>query len=310
MVQILRHRCSTNAELPGISAGSEIFGLPHEKLVGQSLKDLIKPEDYCKIVEETTKRKQKIKSTYDIEIIRPDGTKRILLITATPRYSQEGEYIGSLGVFRDITERKRADENLKRSYEQLKNVLEETITSLSTALGKRDPYTLGHQNRVTKLACAIAEELRLSKEQIEGIRVAGLLHDIGKLHIPSEILVKPAKLTVPEFEIIKTHPQAGYEIIKGIEFPWPVANIVLQHHEKLDGSGYPKGLKDQEILFESKILTVADVTEAMSSHRPYRPSLGLSAALDDIVHNAGKLYDKEVAMLCHKLFKEADFKFD
>jgi len=290
-------------------AGAQIFGTLQQNIIGHKLNEFIKPEDYMTVLQETNKRKKGEKSTYEHEIIQPTGKKRYILITATPRFNKNGNFIGTLAIFRDITDLKTTLEQLKKSYDQMRRTLEETINALSTALGKRDPYTLSHQQRVTKLACAIANEMNFTYEQIEGIRVAGLLHDIGKIYIPAEILTKPAKLTGPELEIIKIHPQAGYEIVQGIEFPWPVAKIILQHHEKLNGSGYPTGIKGDLILDEAKILTVADVVEAMSSDRPYRPALGLSLALNDVLENSGVLYDKEIVDTCVALFREKDFNF-
>ena len=202
------------------------------------------------------------------------------------------------------------EEERKRAKQKLQKTLEETIYALASAIEMRDPYTAGHQKRVTKLACAIAKEMGLSKEQIEGIRMAGLIHDIGKISIPSEILTKPGKLNDLEYSLIKTHPQAGYNILKGIEFPWPVAQIVLQHHEMMDGSGYPQGLCGKDILLEARILAVADVVEAMSSHRPYRPAYGIDKALEEISKNKGILYDPEVVNACLRLFNQKEFKFD
>ncbi|MCX7843973.1 MAG: HD-GYP domain-containing protein [Candidatus Bipolaricaulota bacterium] len=167
----------------------------------------------------------------------------------------------------------------------------------------REPYTAGHQRRVAELACAIAQELGLSAERIQGLRVAALLHDVGKaLFVPIEILSKPGKLTDLEMALIREHPRAGYEILRRVEFPWPVAEIVHQHHERLDGSGYPRGLKGEAILLEARILAVADVVEAMSSHRPYRPALGVEAALAEIREKAGKLYDPKVVEACLRVF--------
>lgn len=177
-----------------------------------------------------------------------------------------------------------------------------------SALESRDPYTAGHQVRVADIARAIATEIGLDKEMIEGIRMAGVIHDIGKLSIPTEILTKPTKLTDLEFSLIKQHAQIGYEMLKNIESPWPLANIVLQHHERINGSGYPGNLKEDEILLESRILAVADVVEAMASHRPYRPSLGIEFALEEIEKNSGILYDALVADACLRLFREKGYQ--
>jgi putative nucleotidyltransferase with HDIG domain len=172
----------------------------------------------------------------------------------------------------------------------------------------KDPYTAGHQRRVTDLARAIATEMGLKKNQIEGIRTAGVIHDIGKIIVPSEILTKPSQLTEAEFEIIKTHPKVGYDILRDKEFPWPIAQIVYQHHERMDGSGYPLGISGPEILMEARVLAVADVVEAMASHRPYRPALGLDKALEEISKGKGQLYDPEVVDACLKIFKEKRYE--
>ncbi|MCD6136904.1 response regulator [Candidatus Bipolaricaulota bacterium] len=188
--------------------------------------------------------------------------------------------------------------------EGLKKTLEDTIRVVGLTTEMRDPYTARHQERVTTLACAIAQQMGIPEERIEGLRGAGLMHDIGKIAVPAEILTKPAKLTNLEFQLIQRHPEQAYDILKGIEFPWPVADIVLQHHERMDGSGYPNGLKNGDILLEARILAVADVVEAMSSHRPYRAALGLDAALDEIKKNKGKLYDPNVVDACLAVFEK------
>jgi putative nucleotidyltransferase with HDIG domain len=185
----------------------------------------------------------------------------------------------------------------------------ETMEALATIVEFRDPYTANHQQRVTQLACAIAKAMSLSEDDITGIYLAGLIHDIGKVSVPSEILCNPSGLSADEFNIIKMHPTVGYEVLKGLELPWPIAQIVHQHHERVDGSGYPLGLSGEEILLEARILAVADVVEAMASHRPYRPSLGLDYALREIVENKGKLYDPKVVDACLKVFRELAFEF-
>ena len=181
---------------------------------------------------------------------------------------------------------------------------------LQTTIETRDPYTAGHQRRVTKLACAIAEEMNLSKNQTEGVRLAGGLHDLGKIYVPAEILAKPGKLTPVEYNIIKTHPQVGYDILKSIEFPWPIAKYVLQHHERIDGTGYPEGLRGEDIFLEARILAVADVIEAMATHRPYRAALTIEAALDEITSGRGEKYDIQVVDACLRVFKNKKFAFD
>jgi putative nucleotidyltransferase with HDIG domain len=205
---------------------------------------------------------------------------------------------------------KKSAEELQRSYKKLRKIFEQTVNALASAVGKRDPYTTDHQRRVTILACTIAKEMGLTEEQINGLRLAGMLHDIGKLAVPSEILSKPTRLSDAEFTIIKTHPRIASDILKAIEFPWPIAEIVLEHHERIDSSGYPQGLSDKNILLEARILAVADVVEAISSHRPYRPAYSLEYTLEEISKNKGVIYDAEIVDICLKLFKEKGFHFE
>jgi len=206
-------------------------------------------------------------------------------------------------------ERQRAEEELLQSYVKLQRALEGTVNALVSAIEMKDPYTAGHQRRVTQLACAIAHEMGLPREQLEGLRMAGLIHDLGKISIPAEVLSKPSQLSDFEWGMIQAHPQVGYDILKPLEFPWPLAQIVLQHHERLDGSGYPAGLSGEEIMLEARILAVADVVEAMASHRPYRSALGIDEALEEISQNRGTLYDPEVIDACLRLLTEKGFKF-
>ncbi|MFQ6094406.1 MAG: HD domain-containing phosphohydrolase, partial [bacterium] len=231
-----------------------------------------------------------------------------VLVSGSPRI-ENGRFAGTLAVFTDITEHKQVEEELQRSLERLRRTFDEVVNALASAIKTRNPYTAGHQRRVTQLACAIAEEMGLSEEQIEGIRVAGLIHDIGKINVPFEILSNPDGLTEFEYSIIKAHPRIGYDILKTVEFPWPVAEIVLQHHERLDGSGYPQGLSGEGIMLEARILGVADVVDAMTSHQPYRPALGIYKALEEISQNRGVLYDPGVVGACLKLFKQKGFEF-
>ena len=202
----------------------------------------------------------------------------------------------------DMTKRKKAEERLKKT-------MNATIETMSKMIEAKDAYTSGHQHRVCRLAVPLAQELGLPEDKIEGIRIASLIHDIGKIGLPAEILSNPSKLNDIEFGLIKNHSQIGYDILKSIDFSYPVAQTVLQHHERLNGSGYPNNLKGDKILLEAKIIGVADVVEAMSSHRPYRPSLGIDKALEEIIQNRGTLYDPEVVDVCLKLFKEKGFKF-
>lgn len=235
-------------------------------------------------------------------ILLKNGSVRWIHVRTFPVYNKLNQLYRSAGVAEDITEQvliiqERSDyaENIQRSFNEL-------IVAISTALEHRDAYTAGHQSSVSHLAKAIAQELNLPASQIESVAVAAQVHDIGKIGIPIEILTKPVKLSTLEFELIKTHAEAGYDILKGIHFPLPIAEIVRQHHERLDGSGYPQGLQGDEIMLESRILAVADTIDAMSSHRPYRPALGLDAALEEVKKFSGILYDPLVVNACEALF--------
>jgi len=199
---------------------------------------------------------------------------------------------------------------LETALEDLRKMSKGIIHAFGLTVETRDPYTAGHQKRVAHIAGATAAEMNLPDEQITGVRIAGGIHDIGKISVPTDILSKPGKITDHEFEIIKTHTQVGYDILKKIDFPWPIAQIVHQHHEKMDGSGYPLGLSGQDILLEARIICVADVIEAMISHRPYRPALGMEKALEEISKNRGILYDPDAADACLRLFKEKGFKVE
>ena len=184
-----------------------------------------------------------------------------------------------------------AEKALERSVEQLNNSLVQTIRAVAALTEKRDPYTAGHQRRVAQLSTAIAREMGLPGEQIRGIELGATIHDIGKIYIPAEILNRPGKLTDVEFSMIKSHTEVGYEVIKEVEFPWPLAQMIRQHHERLDGSGYPDGLKGEEIILEAQIIAVADVVEAISSHRPYRPALSIEVGLEEIFRQGGFQFD-------------------
>jgi PAS domain S-box-containing protein len=244
----------------------------------------------------------------ELEEFKKDGSIICVESSVSAQRDKENKIIGLLTVNRDITERKKAEEKLQQTLESLRKAVGTTVQVLSYALESRDPYTAGHQSRSANLACAIAMEIGLPPERIEGIRMAGIIHDIGKLSIPAEILSKPSKLTNIEFLLIKEHSRRGYEMLKDVESPWPLAEIVYQHHERIDGSGYPRNLKGDEILVEARIMAVADVVEAMASHRPYRPGLGIEVALEEIEKNKGIFYDDAVADACLKLFREKGYK--
>jgi putative nucleotidyltransferase with HDIG domain len=209
----------------------------------------------------------------------------------------------------EIENRALVQEELEQSFQNLKKVMDSTIQAIAMTVEKRDPYTSGHQMRVAALTRAIAETLELPEDQIEGAYMAASIHDIGKISLPAEILTKPIQLTEIEISLIQAHSQAGYDILKGIEFPWSIADIIIQHHERMDGSGYPGGLAGDSILIEARIIGVADVVETMSSHRPYRPSMGIEKALAEITQNSGTLYDAEVVTACLNIFNKKSFEF-
>ena len=238
----------------------------------------------------------------------PEAKQIWLRTSKVPLRDVDGFIIGVLGTYEDITERKQADERLQQTLESLRKAVSTTINVMVSTVEARDPYTAGHQLKSTDIARAIATEMGLSQEKIEGIRMAGSIHDIGKISIPAEILSKPTKLTDIEFSLIKEHARIGFEMLKDVESPWPLAEIVYQHHERMDGSGYPRKLKGEDICIEARILIVADVVEAMASHRPYRPGLGIDAALAEIEKNRGIFYDCDVADTCLRLFREKGFQ--
>jgi putative nucleotidyltransferase with HDIG domain len=206
-------------------------------------------------------------------------------------------------------ERKKIDEEMKLNFQKLKKTSTSIIFTMAKILELRDPYTAGHQQRVARLASAIAREMGLSEEQVDGIFMASLIHDIGKIYVPAEILNRPAKLNDTEMELVKTHPSIGYDIVKEIDFDQPVDRIVVQHHERMNGSGYPDGISEKDIILEARILAVADVVEAMASHRPYRPALSIDEALEEIDRYRNSLYDDHVVDACLKVFRANDFKF-
>ena len=248
------------------------------------------------------------KINYEEPQTSPEAKQIWLRTSKVPLRDVDGFIIGVLGTYEDITERKQADERLQQTLESLRKAVSTTINVMVSTVEARDPYTAGHQLKSADIARAIATEMGLSQEKIEGIRMAGSIHDIGKISIPAEILSKPTKLTDIEFSLIKEHARIGFEMLKDVESPWPLAEIVYQHHERMDGSGYPRKLKGEDICIESRILIVADVVEAMASHRPYRPGLGIDAALAEIEKNRGIFYDCDVADACLRLFREKGFQ--
>ena len=286
----------------------ELTGYTEEELLGTYSLNLVHPDDREVVREEAIAelKGQQSPLPYEYRLVKKNGDVMWVLERVTST-----EYQGkraTVGSFLDITERKRAEEELKQSLKKLRQAMEGAVHAIALIVESRDPYTAGHQRRVTDLACAIASEMGLPESQTDGIRMAAAIHDIGKIYVPAEILSKPGHLAEIESSIIKTHPQVGYNIVKELEFPYPIAETVLQHHERMDGFGYPAGLSGEEILLEARILGVADVVEAMASHRPYRPAAGIGKALKEILQNRDILYDPEVVDACLTLFTEKQFK--
>ncbi|MES9963551.1 MAG: HD domain-containing phosphohydrolase [Candidatus Sedimenticola sp. 20ELBAFRAG] len=260
-------------------------------------------------VEEVQRHFEKILQTgsdvFETKHRTKDGELRDVQVTARKITLGGNPYIQA--IFTDFTERKHAEEERRKNIERLHGVLVKTIQAIALTVEKRDPYTAGHQERVSDLASAIAIEMGLNDEQVEGIRMGAMIHDIGKVYVPGEFLNRPGKLSADEFSIIKTHAQVGYDIVRDIDFSWPVAEMILQHHERMDGSGYPNGIKGDQIILEARIMAVADVVEAISSHRPYRPGLGMDVALGEITDNRTTLYDPDVVDACLRLFNEKGY---
>jgi len=282
----------------------EILGYEPGGLAGTSLTPLIANEDRPAVERELHRliSREIPVAKLEFRMRRKDGSE--VTIGAQVLRARVNNRPAIIGVMQDISEKKRAEEEIKRYVAQLETAFMRTVTVVTTLSGMRDAYTAGHERRVGEIAAAIGAELGFDARRQEGLRVAGCLHDVGKIIIPSEILSKPGKLSAIEFELIKGHAQAGYDVLAPVGFPWPVAEVALQHHERLDGSGYPRGLKGDAILFEARIMAVADVVEAMTSHRPYRAGLGIERALAEIERGRGTAYDSAVVEVCVSLFRE------
>jgi len=276
----------------------------------------VDPEDKSELMNKDIRKNKAIKKSGKVHVIsklldlekidtelhfKLEGFDAYFTVKGVPLIEDE-EFTGAVLLINDITRRKKAQAELNKAFES-------AIEILSDTLGIRDAYTVGHQTRVSRLAKNIAMELSLPDEQIKSLEVASVIHDIGKIKVPSEILSKPGKLSEIEFSYLKEHPIVGYDLLRDVDFPWPVADIIYQHHERLNGSGYPRGLKGDKIMLEAQILAVADVVEAMSSRRPYRPALGIETALEEIRKNMGKLYNPKVARACFKVMKNG-FQFE
>jgi PAS domain S-box-containing protein/putative nucleotidyltransferase with HDIG domain len=285
----------------------QFYGYNQEELFGMSLDKLNAPEQAATVKMKIAELTEKSQLTFESVHIRKDKAPAPVEISSHIIESGGRKLIVS--AIRDISERKRTAEELRQTSLRLQRAIEGAINAVALTTEIRDPYTAGHQHRVAKLACSIGRELGLSEKQIEGVRVAGTLHDIGKIYVPAEILSRPGRLRQNEINLIKDHAQVGYDLLSTIEFPWPVAQIVLQHHERINGSGYPFGLSGDEILIEAKIMSVADVVEAMASHRPYRPALSIEEALLEILQQRGVLYAPEAVDACIKVFTQKGFTF-
>jgi PAS domain S-box-containing protein len=288
------------------------LGYTAKEVLGKTPFDLMMPEDAERLKEQFTSIVGEHKHFHLLENanLHKDGREVFLETSGAPMFDARGVFKGYRGINRDITERKEAERERRASAEKLEQLLLQTIAAIAATVEARDPYTAGHERRVAVLAAAIAREMGLPEETVHGISLAASIHDLGKIRVPAEILSKPGKLNPIEYELVKVHSQTGYDIIKDVQFSLPIAQMVLQHHERLDGSGYPQGLKDGQILFEAKILAVADVVEAMLSHRPYRPGLGAEAALDEITRQRGVFYDPAVVDSCISLFRDKKFVFE
>ncbi len=291
-------------------------GVMFTEAMGKALKNMISLKDEKEIVvndtDSSTKRTSEASVTLSKKAILVNKTGREIPVYygSSPVRNCIGDIIGDILVIRDIGDEMGVKDSVARRIKELKKVMEGTIEAVSLVVETRDSYTARHQKRVARLACSIGEEVGLSEAQKNCILVAGALHDIGKIYLPTEILNKPGQLSGSEYSSIMNHPQVGYDILKEIEFPWPIAQIVLQHHERMDGSGYPFGHEGDEIMLEARILGVADVVEAMSSERPYRQALGIEKALEEISRENRLAYDEEIVEACLKLFRKKGFKFE
>jgi PAS domain S-box-containing protein/putative nucleotidyltransferase with HDIG domain len=290
----------------------EILGYEAEEVLGMTPFDLMPPDEAARVnqVFSTIAASQQPFAFLENVNLHKRGHAVVLETSGVPFFDDRGKLLGYRGINRDVTERHRAKKRLEQTLEKLQRTMEGTIQAVTATVEWKDPFTAGHQRRVAQLACAIAREMGFSREQIDVLRMAGLLHDIGKVAVPTEILTKPGRLSDIEMSLIRTHCQTGYDILKNVEFPWPIADMVVQHHERIDGSGYPYGLREDDILMEARILAVSDVVEAMTAHRPYRPAPGIDKALEEISRNSGRLYDVDVVFACLRMIKEKGFTFE
>jgi PAS domain S-box-containing protein len=278
-----------------------VLGFTAAERIGRSSLELVHPDDSARVraAYQRVLRAESQHVAVEFRMRHKDGSWRIVEGIGSGALDMEGEKVAVVNLH-DVTERRRGDQRLLKS-------MEGAIAAIAAAAELRDPYTAGHERRVADLAAAIGREMGLQDERVHGLHLAGVVHDIGTINVPAEILVKPSRLTQLETAMVRTHCQAGHDVLKNLDFPWPIARIVLQHHEHYDGSGYPLGLKGEEILLEARIISVADAVEAMVSHRPYRPAVALDAALSEIVMSRGTRFDARVVDACLKLFREKNY---
>lgn len=288
----------------------ELLGYTRKEALALHIRDVTHPDDISKSIDARGQILALDRTGHEREVrlIRKNGAEIWTHIGTSLIRSADGRPVHFISMIHDISEQKRAEDELQRTVAELRRAVHSAVEVVSTIGEVRDPYTHGHEHRVGQFATAIAEEMGLPADFIEGVRVAGYLHDVGKIGVPAQILSKPTRLSKTEFEIVKEHAQKSYEILKGMAFPWPVAEAAWQHHERLDGSGYPRRLKGDEIILEARILAVADTVEAMASHRPYRPGHGVDAALAEIVGYRGTRFDAAVVDACLRLFRVKGYR--
>lgn len=280
-----------------------------EELIGRSFLDYVHPDDMASALSALSQLLAAPGSTYQQELrFRKQDSSWVHVESIARNCLDNPEIRGVIVSARDVSDRFQAKEERRQNEFLIERGLQETIAAVAATMDARDPYTAGHQNRVANIATRIGLLLGLDEAQLRGLTLAASIHDLGKIKLPSELLSVSRRLTPIEYELIKTHAQAGYEILKDVHFPWPIAEIIRQHHEQVDGSGYPRGLKSDEILFEARIIAVADTVEAMASSRPYRTGLGLEAALKEITRKRSTSYDATVVDACLQLFNETDYQ--
>ena len=300
-----------NREVHFVSPAFEtVWGLPGEAVIADPALwwNSILPEDQEAVRERMATMAAGHASDSLYRIRRPDGTVRWIRDRGHPQMDPGGRLQFITGVAMDVTESRESRDHISRYVARLERAMLHTVEAVSAMGELRDPYTAGHQRRVGELAAAIGEAMGLPADDVKGLRIAGYLHDIGKVSIPAEFLTKPKRLTATEFALVKSHARSGYEIIKNVDFPWPVALTVLQHHERLDGSGYPDGLVGEAVILPARIMAVADTVEAMASDRPYRAGLGIEAALAEVESQAGRLFDAQVVAACLALFRRDGYR--